>query len=154
MQKFTRPWAALSLLVFPALAMAAGADPATTTTTVVTSAPAMAACPAPYVLSNDGVDIAKGERTCQKSQPPSHCPDTSDRSWNAKTGQILCLPKTEPAAPLGWTHRKFSGAVVFDSNPQPQIQCPKSTPDWQWGSAYFKQSWDRMGCKANSKPSS
>jgi hypothetical protein len=109
-------------------------------------------CPAPYEKSTAGFDVSKGEFQCVKSA--ATCPDAYDSQRNDMTGQLTCTLKQVPAAPLGWAPGVGGGKLVYDSIPQPMINCPKSTPTWQWGTAYFKESWNRMGCRANLKPAS
>ena len=110
----------------------------------------MAACPAPYNKDTSGFDVKKGEFECIKTA--ATCPDGYDSQRNDMNGQLTCTPKQLPGAPVGWTLGSGNGKIVYDSIPQPLINCPKSTPDWQWGTTYWKESWNRMGCRANLKP--
>jgi len=65
----------------------------------------------------------------------------------------LCLSQQNLlAVPLGWSPAAGHGVYTFNSIPQPMVKCPKATKDWQWGTRYFKESWNRMGCVANLKP--
>jgi hypothetical protein len=107
-------------------------------------------CPPPYAKYTQGVDVSKGEAYCVKSD--ATCPDGYTSSRNQQTGQLACTPKVAAAAPDGWSHGAGNGVLVFNSIPQPMVKCPKATPDWQWGTTYFKESWNRMGCQANNKP--
>lgn len=107
-------------------------------------------CPAPYTKSTSGLNVAKGEALCIKSA--ATCPEGYNGNTNQQTGQLTCTPKNDPQSPLGWTLGSASGLLVFNSIPQPLVYCPKSTPDWQWGTTYYKESWNRMGCTANIKP--
>jgi hypothetical protein len=115
----------------------------------ITMSPAMN-CPSPYTRYTQGVDVSKGEAYCVKSD--GTCPEGYTSGRNQQTGQLTCTPKTPVDAPDGWTHGGGNGVLVFNSIPQPLVNCPKSTPDWQWGTTYFKESWNRMGCRANLKP--
>jgi hypothetical protein len=63
------------------------------------------------------------------------------------TGKAAC--KTNQSPP-GWTIN--DGTLTYNSIPQPMVPCPSSTPDWKWGTKYWKESWNRMGCVANLKP--
>ncbi len=86
--------------------------------------PFTASCPAPYLYHTDNSDGGKGEFYCKKY---------------------------EPTCPAGWTGSvdKATGTLTCNSTPQPNIACPKSTPTWASGASYYKESWDKMGCKAN-----
>lgn len=112
--------------------------------------PQMTTCPAPYNKDTSGFDVKKGEFECIKTA--ATCPDAYDSQRNDMTGQLTCTLKQMPAAPLGWAPGMGGGKLVYESIPQPMINCPKSTPDWQWGTTYWKESWNRMGCRANLKP--
>ena len=107
-------------------------------------------CPTPYTKYTQGVDVSKGEAYCVKSD--ATCPDGYANNRNQQTGQLTCTPKVPVASPDGWTHGSGNGELSFNSIPQPMVKCPKSTPDWQWGTTYYKESWNRMGCRANLKP--
>jgi hypothetical protein len=107
-------------------------------------------CPTPYTRYTQGVDVSKGEAYCVKSD--ATCPEGYASNRNQQTGQLTCTPKVPVAAPDGWTHGSGNGELSFNSIPQPMVKCPKSTPDWQWGTTYYKESWNRMGCRANLKP--
>lgn len=107
-------------------------------------------CPTPYTRYTQGVDVSKGEAYCVKTD--ATCPEDYSNNRNPQTGQLTCTPKVPVAAPDGWTHGSGNGVLVFNSIPQPMVKCPKSTPDWQWGTTYFKEGWNRMGCRANLKP--
>jgi hypothetical protein len=107
-------------------------------------------CPTPYSKYTQGVDVSKGEAYCVKSD--ATCPEGYANNRNPQTGQLTCTPKVPVAAPDGWTHGSGNGELSFNSIPQPMVKCPKSTPDWQWGTTYYKESWNRMGCRANLKP--
>lgn len=107
-------------------------------------------CPAPYMKYTQGLNVAKGEALCAKSA--ATCPEGYNGKTNDQTGQLTCTPKNDPASPLGWTLGSASGVLIFNSIPQPMVYCPKATPDWQWGTTYYKESWNRMGCTANIKP--
>jgi hypothetical protein len=110
-------------------------------------------CPAPYNKDTGGFDVKKGEFECIKTA--ATCPDGYDSQRNDVTGQLTCTPKQIPGAPQGWVLQQAlstTGKYVYDSYPQPMINCPKSTPDWQWGTTYWKEGWNRMGCRANLKP--
>ena len=106
-------------------------------------------CPAPYVKNTQGMDVSKGESQCIKTD--ATCADGYTNNRNQQTGQLTCTPKVMPAAPLGWKQGTGYGSVVYDSIPQPLVKCPKATQDWKWGTSYFKESWNRMGCLANQK---
>ena len=106
-------------------------------------------CPVPYVKNTQGMDVAKGESQCIKTD--ATCADGYTNSRNQQTGQLTCTPKVIPDAPSGWKHGTGNGSVVYDSIPQPLVKCPKATQDWKWGTSYFKESWNRMGCLANQK---
>jgi len=106
-------------------------------------------CPAPYVKYTQGLDVAKGESQCIKSD--ATCTDGYTNNRNQQTGQLTCTPKLIPESPLGWKQGAGNGAVVYDSVPQPPVKCPKATQDWKWGTSYFKEGWNRMGCMANPK---
>jgi hypothetical protein len=113
----------------------------------------MPVCPAPYVKDTGGFDVKKGEFECIKTA--ATCADGYISHRNDATGRLTCTPKQIPATPQGWVLQSTAsteGSYVFDSIPQPMINCPKSTPDWQWGTAYWKDGWNRMGCRANLKP--
>ncbi len=156
--------AALLLLASVAVAGASHAtEPAHTlgaNKQAIAVTPAMAAatmqlaptCPAPYTMSTAGFDTSKGEFECIKTA--ATCPDGYTTQNNNSTGQVQCTLKPVPPPPLGWSLNSGGGAIVYDSIPQPMIACPKSTPSWQWGTAYWKDSWNRMGCRANFKPAS
>jgi hypothetical protein len=109
-------------------------------------------CPSPYTRHTEGMDAAKGEALCIKSDATCLGDYISNR--NQQTGQLTCVPKVPVGAPDGWTHASGdgNGVLVFNSIPQPTVKCPKSTSDWQWGTTYYKESWNRMGCRANLKP--
>ncbi len=109
----------------------------------------VASCPAPYVMSTQGFDTKKGEYQCIKTD--ATCPDGFNSATNEQTGQLTCTPKQTPQ---GWSQGAGGGKLVYDSAPQPNVYCPSSTPDWKWGTKYFKESWNRMGCIANLKPAS
>lgn len=106
-------------------------------------------CPAPYVKHTLGMDVAKGESQCIKTD--ATCADGYSNNRNQQTGQLTCTPKAVPDAPLGWKQGTGNGSVVYDSIPQPPVKCPKATQDWKWGTSYFKEGWNRMGCMANPK---
>lgn len=110
-------------------------------------------CPAPYekfeVPISDG--IAKGEFFCKKK--PAPCPSGFYGSVDLTNGDLTCHPEVSPKPPLSWSNGKLTGIVIFTSTPQPMISCPTS-PEWQWGTAYYTQSWNIMGCKPRSKPAS
>jgi hypothetical protein len=115
-------------------------------------------CPAPYTKSAAGMDVSKGESQCIKTEANCGNPGFVSQS-NAQTGQLTCLPSSHlaqhgasvPLGPTGWSGGRVgdSHVYVYNSNPQPVVNCPKSTPDWKSGSSYFKESWNRMGCRAN-----
>ncbi|MFS2033500.1 hypothetical protein ACEN8I_05680 [Polaromonas sp. CT11-55] len=107
-------------------------------------------CPTPYTKYTQGVDVSKGEAYCVKTD--ATCPDTYASNRNPQNGQLTCTPKVPVAAPDGWTHGSGNGELIFNSISQPLVKCPKSTPDWQWGTTYYKEGWNRMGCRANMKP--
>lgn len=107
-------------------------------------------CPTPYSKYTSGMDVSKGESICVKSD--ATCPDAYTSARNEQNGQLTCTPKVSVASPNGWTPGSGTGVLVFNSIPQPMVKCPKTTPDWQWGTTYFKESWNRMGCRANLKP--
>lgn len=109
-------------------------------------------CPAPYHKDTSGWDVKKGESECIKTA--ATCPDAYDSHRNDQTGQLTCTLKQIPGAPQGWAPGTGGGTLVFESLPQPMVFCPKSTPDWKWGTVYWKDSWNRMGCRANLKPAS
>jgi hypothetical protein len=135
---------------------AANPGPVVSSTPVVVAKPnlplalAETICPAPYTKSTQGLNVAKGEALCIKSA--ATCPEGYNGKTNDQTGQLTCTPKNDPQSPLGWTLGSASGVLIFNSIPQPMVFCPKSTPDWQWGTTYYKESWNRMGCTANIKP--
>ena len=108
-------------------------------------------CPAPYekfeVPITDG--IAKGEYFCKKK--PAPCPANFYGSVDTSNGELTCHPDVVPSPPISWSKGKLTGTIVFESNPQPLINCPTS-PDWQWGTVYYKDSWNKMGCMARLKP--
>ena len=107
-------------------------------------------CPAPYVKTTNGMDASKGESLCIKSA--AICPDGYSGNTNDQNGQQTCTQKVDTTPPLGWKTGVGSGILVFNSIPQPMVKCPKATKDWQWGTKYYKESWNRMGCIANLKP--
>lgn len=92
-------------------------------TPVIATIPFTASCPAPYFYHTDGSDGGKGEYYCKKA---------------------------EPTCPTGWAGSvdKATGTLTCTSIPQPTIPCQKSTPTWKWGAIYYKEGWDKMGCKA------
>jgi hypothetical protein len=107
-------------------------------------------CPTPYTKYTQGVDVSKGEAYCVK--PDATCPEAYTSNRNPQTGQLTCTPKVPVASPEGWTHGAGNGEQSFNSIPQPMVKCPTATPAWQWGTTYYKESWNRMGCRANLKP--
>lgn len=107
-------------------------------------------CPAPYTKSTAGYDVSKGESQCIKSA--GTCADGYVSQRNDQNGQLTCTPNAALQAPVGWTAGSGHGIYVFNSIPQPMVKCPKATKDWQWGTHYFTESWNRMGCIANLKP--
>jgi hypothetical protein len=109
-----------------------------------------ATCPAPYTKYTNGMDESKGEYECVKSA--ATCPDAYDSHRNDANGELTCTLKQIPPAPTGWAPGAGGGNLVYTSIPQPMVNCPKATPTWQWGTTYWKESWNRMGCRANLKP--
>lgn len=107
-------------------------------------------CPAPYTKSTAGYDVSKGESQCIKSA--ATCPDGYVSQRNDQNGQLTCTPAAAMQAQVGWSAGPAHGVYVFNSIPQPMVKCPKATKDWQWGTRYFTESWNRMGCIANPKP--
>ena len=107
-------------------------------------------CPAPYSKFTSGMDASKGESLCVKSA--GTCADGYVSQRNDLNGQLTCIPNTPVPAPLGWSAGPGHGVYVFNSIPQPIVKCPKATKDWQWGTRYYTESWNRMGCIANLKP--
>jgi hypothetical protein len=104
-------------------------------------------CPAGYEKTFD--NPSKGEIKCRKL--PVACPTGFDGSVDANTGNLDCVPK--PAScPQGWSGGMQGGVLKCVSAPQPNLSCPKSTPQWQWGTSYYKEGWRIMGCSANLEP--
>ncbi len=135
----------------PAQRLGANKQPVTVSPGMASAVMQMApTCPAPYMMSTQGFDTSKGEFECIKTA--ATCPDAYDSIRNDATGQLQCKLKQIPPAPPGWAPGTGGGALVYESIPQPMIACPKSTPTWQWGTFYWKDSWNRMGCRANFAP--
>jgi hypothetical protein len=72
---------------------------------------------------------------------------------NDQSGKLVCTPKITAQCPEGWSGGAVDGKLVCNSNLQPHVSCP-ATPDWKWGTSYYKDSWNKMGCSANIKPAS
>lgn len=148
---------ALCLLTSMGASFAAAGPAVVTTNTMTPHAPVMipmmsedTVCPAPYTKSTQGYDVSKGESQCIKTA--GTCADGYVSQRNDQNGQLTCTPAAALAAPPGWSPAAGQGVYVFNSIPQPMVKCPKATKDWQWGTHYFKESWNRMGCIANLKP--
>lgn len=149
----------LALITLGGAAYAAGAGPNTVAKDMPTPGVARlgsmvmsdtTTCPAPYTKYSQGVDASKGESYCVKSD--ATCPEGYSSNRNQQNGQLTCTPKAAVPAPDGWSPGFGTGVLVFNSVPQPLVKCPKSTPDWQWGTTYYKEGWNKMGCRANIKP--
>lgn len=108
---------------------------------------APATCPGGY--EKVGEDLAKGAIRCRKL--PAACPTGFDGSVDANTGHLDCTPKAA-SCPQGWTGGMQGGVLKCVSSPQPNLNCPKQTADWKWGTAYYKEGWRFMGCAANLEP--
>lgn len=107
-------------------------------------------CPNPYHKYTQGVNQSKGEYYCVKQNVS--CPAGFTGSMDSQTGKLVCTPQITATCPEGWTGGVVDGKLVCNSIPQPNIPCPKATPDWKWGTAYYKESWNKMGCNANLEP--
>jgi hypothetical protein len=103
-------------------------------------------CPAPYykVTNNPNVNASKGESLCRKNQ--AFCAAGYVGSTNHQTGLLTCTPTPGPNPPLDWSNASANGVVVFESILQPVVACPASTKTSQLPTAYYRNSWDEMGC--------
>jgi hypothetical protein len=146
---------------FPLLAGAcSGSDQASVT---VTAAPVMQAnlagafssvvphCPpAPY---------KEGERNTQTGklhcyQPNPSCPaGWKQASFSDATGQLQCVINAEPACPAGFDGDYANGVLKCLPKPQPKVACaPGALPANPWGTSYYKEGWNRLGCSVNLAP--
>jgi len=107
-------------------------------------------CPSPYEKLTQGIDTSKGEYYCLKANVG--CPAGFTGAMDSVTGKLSCTPVITAQCPVGWSGGAVDGKLVCNSIPQPLVACPKNTKDWQWGTSYAKNSWNRMGCFANLKP--
>jgi hypothetical protein len=109
-------------------------------------------CPFGYEKQNSGTaeDMKKGLVKCVK--PVANCPQGWEGSTNINTGVLTCLQKVLPSCPNGWQGGVQSGKLICNPNPPAKMICPTSTPDWQWGTSYFSQGWNLVGCTPNVKP--
>jgi hypothetical protein len=104
-------------------------------------------CPGGYEKVGD--NPAKGEIKCRKL--PAPCPSNFEGSMDSATGKLVCTPKAAQC-PEGWQGGMQGGILSCTSVPQPSLPCPAKTPQWQWGSSYYKEGWRYMGCSANLEP--
>jgi hypothetical protein len=104
-------------------------------------------CPGGY--EKVSADNPKGEIKCRKL--PAACPTHFDGSVDSATGKLVCTPKAAQC-PEGWQGGMQGGILNCTSTPQPTLACPNKTPQWQWGTAYYKEGWRFMGCSANLEP--
>ncbi|MBL8515815.1 MAG: hypothetical protein JNM76_02505 [Betaproteobacteria bacterium] len=135
--------------------------PVTLTAPVVN---AVLICPTGY--EKKGGNSEKGEIKCVKVQ--GQCPEdyklwyvVGDGGASAlpslfSPGTMVCVRKPgNPECPPGYQGGKDSkeeNLVYCAPDPQPTLPCPTATPQWKWGSMYFKQGWQVMGCTANVEP--
>lgn len=92
----------------------------------------------------------KGALRCVKIA--AGCPAGWNGNTDSSTGKLTCTMAAAPSCPSGWHGGMVGGKLVCDSNPQPHIACPQSTPDWQWGTRYFTESWSILGCAPSAEP--
>lgn len=110
------------------------------------------ACPNGYErqYSGSAEDMKKGLVKCVKQ--PANCPAGWEGSTDINTGVLACVQKNLPSCPFGWQGGVQNGKLVCNPNPPVKMNCPASTPDWQWGTSYFSQGWNLIGCTPNVKP--
>lgn len=110
-------------------------------------------CPGGYDYYPGGdvgtpTDKEKGVAFCVKKKPA--CPDHFFPNFSEATGDLICTPNIQAACPDGWTGGVVDGKLVCKSKPQPFVLCP-TTEKWQWGTKYYKENWNKMGCYENGK---
>lgn len=111
-----------------------------------------ASCPTNFhnVPSLPPEEVKKGALRCAKWEVT--CPSGWAGSMNQATGELVCVPADVPPCPPGWQGGLVQGKLICEPSMQPVIQCPQSTPDWKWGTTYYKENWKFLGCSPNPKP--
>jgi len=112
-------------------------------------------CPDPYKIKYgkgtgpSPTDFEKGEATCTKPAP--ECPAGFTAEFDTQTAVLQCTPIITATCPPGWTGGAYKSKLICTSIKQPHVSCPTSDK-WEWGTKYFTESWNIMGCYANNKP--
>lgn len=111
-------------------------------------------CPDPYKIKygkgtgSSPTDFEKGEATCTKPAP--ECPAGFTAEFSTQTAILQCTPIITATCPPGWTGGAYNHKLICSSVKQPPVSCP-TTDKWEWGTKYFTESWNIMGCYANNK---
>ena len=130
-----------------------------TTGTVATTTPNLGLmpvgqCPAdPWHKIVQNSNDETGKLRCIRTNPS--CPAGWKKlAYNDQTGAITCVPEVAGACPMGWKGgmNASTGVLACEPDPTPVIACAKSTPKNQWGTTYYKESWNILGCSENLAP--
>ncbi len=108
--------------------------------------------PAPYHKIPENSDDATGKLRC--IQPNPSCPEGwKQGAFDSNIGRLTCVPAVEPKCPAGFSGGMQNGSLVCTAHmPQPKIACPKATPANKWGTTYYAESWNVVGCSVNLEP--
>lgn len=95
-------------------------------------------------------EVKKGALRC--ARPNVVCPTGWTGSMNPANGVLECVMASVPRCPPGWQGGMVQGKLACEPSMQPPISCPTATPDWKWGTTYYKENWKFLGCSPNPKP--
>jgi hypothetical protein len=106
--------------------------------------------PAPY--KEDARDTQTGKLHCH--QPNPSCPaGWKQASFSDATGQLQCVAAVEPSCPAGFDGSYANGVLKCMPKPQPKVACATGAlPANPWGTSYFTQNWNVLGCSVNLAP--
>jgi len=109
-------------------------------------------CPDGYTKdsSTPSDQVKKGALRCVKT--PASCPQGWTGSTDPGTGALICTLANPPACPPGWHGNIQNGKLTCNPLQPAKLNCPANTPDWEWGTKYYSESWNVVGCTPNVKP--
>jgi hypothetical protein len=119
---------------------------------IVVGAPASGQCPDGYTkdASTSSEDVKKGALRCVKNAVS--CPQGWVGTMEPSTGALTCTVANPPTCPAGWHGNAQTGKLVCNPVTPAKLNCPANTPDWQWGTKYYSENWNVVGCNPNLKP--
>ncbi|TWO68743.1 hypothetical protein FN976_22395 [Caenimonas sedimenti] len=106
--------------------------------------------PAPY--KEDIRNLQTGKLHCY--QPNPSCPTGwKQASFNDGTGQLQCVTAVDPVCPAGFDGSYAGGVLKCVPKPQPKVACVTGAlPQNPWGTSYYAEGWNRLGCSVNLAP--